>query len=258
MGLKARVALVVGGGRGIGRAVCERLAADGCTVAVAGRTLAALEAVRDGLRDAGHEATCHELDLADLASVEPAVKGVVTEHGRVDVLVNAAGISYVAPVALSNLDRCEEVLRVNLLGAFALSRAAVRPMIRQKAGRIVHVGSISGDVGAPYNAIYAASKAGLGGLVRSLALEVAALGITVNAVQPGTVRTELFEATHGARAKLKGITLEAQERAMEADSPQRRLVRPDEVAAAVSYLAGDGAAAVNGHLLDVDGGRSVA
>ena len=130
-------------------------------------------------------------------------------------------------------------------------------MISARSGRIVHIGSISGQIGTPYNAIYAASKAGLVGLVKSIALEVAATGITCNVVQPGTVRTELFNQTHGARAKIKGITLEEQEQALINENPQRRLVIPDEVAAAVSYLLSDGAVSVNGVQLTVDGGRSI-
>ena len=198
MGLNGRVALVVGAGGGIGRAVCRRLVGDGYRVVAAGRTLATLErlAAELGRDDDGADVGRVELDLADTASVESRIRDVAAEHGRIDVLVNAAGTSYVAPVALSNLATCEEVLRVNLLGAYALSRAVVRVMIRQKAGRIVHVGSISGAVGAPYNAIYAASKAGVAGLVRSLALEVAPLGITVNAVQPGTVPPSPSRPSH--------------------------------------------------------------
>ena len=253
-----RIALVAGAGRGIGRAVCRRLSDDGCTVVAAARTLDELDRLRAELEGEGRAVSCHEFDIADAASVEALVARTAAEHGRIDVMVNSAGTSYVAPVALADLERCRHVLDVNLMGAFTLSRATVRRMIRRKAGRIVHVGSISGSIGAPYNAIYAASKAGVAGLVRSLALEVAPLGITVNAVQPGTVHTELFEATHGARARLKGITLEEQERQMEAENPTGRLVRAEEVADAVAYLASEGAASVNGHLLDVDGGRSIA
>jgi len=206
----------------------------------------------------GITVSCYEFDIADAASVDAMVKAVMKEYGRIDVLVNSAGTSYVAPVALSNIEKCQAVVQVNLMGAFIISRAVVRIMIRQKYGRIVHIGSISGTIGAAYNAIYAASKGGVAGLVKSLALEVAPLGVTVNAVQPGTVHTELFEQTHGARAKVKGITLEEQKKEMEEDSPLNRLVQPSEIAGAVAYLVSEEAAAVNGHLLTVDGGRSIA
>lgn len=253
-----KVALVAGGGRGIGLAICRKLSDDGFAIVAAARSLDELQLLQAELQEKGRTVSCHEFDIADAASVDLLIKQVVQAHGRIDVLVNSAGTSYVAPVALSSLAKCERVIQVNLMGAFIISRAVIRVMIRQKAGRIVHIGSISGTIGAAYNAIYAASKAGVAGLVKSMALEVGKLGITVNAVQPGTVHTELFEETHGARAKLKGISLDEQKKEMEADSPLNRLVETQEIAAAVAYLVSDGAAAVNGHLLTVDGGRSVA
>jgi len=252
-----RVALVAGGGRGIGYAICERLSNDGFIVVAAARTIDELDRLKQALKKNNRAVSCYEFDIADPASVDKLIKQVMNEYGRIDVMVNSAGTSYVAPVALSKYDKCQEVIQVNLMGAFILSRAVVRVMIRQKSGRIVHIGSISGTIGAAYNAIYAATKAGVAGLVKSLALEVASVGITVNAVQPGTVHTELFEQTHGARAKLKGITLDEQKKEMEDDSPLNRLVDTKEIASAVAYLVSDDAAAVTGHLLNVDGGRSV-
>lgn len=258
MNNKGKIALVAGGSRGIGYAICERLSADGYTVVAAARTLDELKRLEAELKAVDRPVSCHAFDIADAQSVDTLIKTVMAEFGRIDVMVNSAGTSYVAPVALSNLAKCEQVLQVNLMGAYILSRGVLRIMIRQKHGRIVHIGSISGTIGAAYNAIYAASKAGVAGLVKSMALEVASLGITVNAVQPGTVHTELFEQTHGARAKVKGISLEEQRREMEEDSPIKRLIQPAEIADAVAYLVGDGAAGVNGHMLTVDGGRSIA
>jgi NAD(P)-dependent dehydrogenase (short-subunit alcohol dehydrogenase family) len=252
-----RVALVAGGSRGIGFAICHDLADAGYHVIAAARTQDELQELSDSFATKGREITCLNFDMANAESINTMVKTAHQCHGQLDVVINSAGISYVAPVALANLDRCEEVLQVNLMGAFTLSKAAVRIMTRQRYGRIVHIGSISGTIGAAYNAIYAASKAGVAGLVKSLALEVASLGITVNAVQPGTVHTRLFEQTHGARAKLKGITIEEQKALMEADNPQKKLVTVNDVAAAVCFLVSDGAGSINGHLLNVDGGRSI-
>lgn len=252
-----KVALVTGGGRGIGRAVCERLAKDNYTLCIGARTIAELTEVEASLAAGGAEVNCFAFDITAAEDVERVVAAIDADHGGIDLLVNSAGTSYIAPVAISKLERCEEVIRVNLFGAFVISRAVIRLMMRRRSGRIVHIGSISGQIGAPYNAIYAASKAGLAGLVKSLALEVAALGITVNAVQPGTVYTQLFEQTHGARARIKGISIEQQKQAMVEENPQKRLVTVEEVAEAVLYLASPGAAAVNGHLLTVDGGRSI-
>jgi len=256
--VEQKLALVVGGSRGIGLAISQKLSDEGYAIAIAARSLEARESAQSTFEKQGRSIACFELDISDALAVDKVLKQVHAEFGRLDVVVNAAGISYVAPVALANIERCQEVLQINLMGAFMLSRSAVRLMTRQRYGRIIHIGSIAGSIGASYNAIYAASKAGIGGLVKSLALEVASVGITVNAVQPGTVHTELFEQTHGARARLKGISLEEQKTRMEQDSPQKRLISPDEVAAAVAYLVSDSASGVNGHLLNVDGGRSVA
>lgn len=251
------VALVAGGSRGIGYAICHDLAEKGYTIVAAARTSEELTDLSESFEKLNHEITCLQFDMADSESINNLVNTAFKQYGRLDAVINSAGISYVAPVALANLQRCEEVIQVNLMGAFTLSKAAVRIMTRQRFGRIVHIGSISGTIGAAYNAIYAASKAGVAGLVKSLALEVASLGITVNAVQPGTVHTSLFEQTHGARAKLKGITIDEQRALMEADNPQKRLVTVNDISAAVCFLVSDGAASINGHLLNVDGGRSV-
>jgi len=252
-----KVALVTGGSRGIGYATCEHLSSAGYSIIAAARTLDELTQLSEAFEKKGLEISCLQFDMASTESIETMVKAAYQEHGKLDVLVNSAGISYVAPVALANIERCNEVLQVNLMGAFTLSKACARIMTRQKYGRIIHIGSISGTIGAAYNAIYAASKAGVAGLVKSLALEVASLGITVNAVQPGTVHTSLFEQTHGARAKLKGISIDEQRAMMEDDNPQKKLVSVDDIASAVTYLASDGAGSINGHLLTVDGGRSI-
>ncbi len=252
------VAVVVGAGRGIGRAVALRLADEGYAVVAAARSSDELDVLAAEFAAAAHAIDCHVLNIAEHAEVGDFIRTVVASHARIDVLVNSAGISYVAPVALADPERAQAVLDVNLTGAFLISRAVVRVMMRQHHGRIVHIGSISADIGAAYNAIYAASKAGVAGLVRSLALEVASLGITVNGVQPGTVHTELFEQTHGARAKIKGISLEEQVAVMESDNPQQRLVTPEDIAGAVAFLVGPDAASVNGQMLSVDGGRSIA
>jgi 3-oxoacyl-[acyl-carrier protein] reductase len=255
--MQNKVAFVAGGGRGIGRATCFKLAEEGYRLAVAARTESELDEVVGTITTRGGNVDAYAFDIADDKAVNTAMNEVIRKHDRIDALVNSAGISYIGPVVMSKIDKCEEVLRVNLLGALIISKAALKPMIRQRSGRIVHIGSISGQIGAPYNAIYAASKAGLAGLVKSIALEVAATGITCNVIQPGTVRTELFNQTHGARARVKGITLEEQEQALIGENPQRRLVIPEEIAAAVSYLLSDGAASVNGLQLTVDGGRSI-
>ena len=256
MGMTPRVALVVGAGRGIGRAVAERLAREGHVIIVAARSAAEVQVAAEAICRAGGRADARTLDITDPALTDRAVQDIREAHGGLDILVNSAGMSYIAPVPFADPARWREVLEVNLLGAFIISRAVVRRMVGAHWGRIVHIGSIAARLGAPYNAIYAASKAGVEALVRSLALEVAPAGVTVNAVAPGYVRTQLFAYTQGERAKLKGVPLEHHEEDLLAEMPTRRLVEPAEVAAAVAYLVSEEAGSVTGHVLNVDGGRT--
>ena len=252
-----KVAFVAGGGRGIGRAICIKLSKLGYSISVSSRTQEELDEIVGEIRGNNGCITPYAFDIGDEKAAASAIKLTIEKYGKIDALVNCVGTSYIGPIVISNIGKCEEVLRVNLLGALVISKAALRPMLRQKSGRIVHIGSISGEIGAPYNAIYAASKAGLAGLTKSIALEVASSGITCNVIQPGTVRTELFNQTHGARAKIKGISLEDQELAMIEENPQKRLVIPEEIAASAAFLLSEEAASINGIQLTVDGGRSI-
>ena len=256
MGIDQPVALITGGAGGIGSAICARLSERGFRIQLTSQAKAKAEEAADKIVCSGFQADAYQLDITDEVAATALVRQITDRMGRLDVLVNCAGISYIAPVLMSKPDRWESVLRVNLLGAFIISQAVLRPMMRQQNGRIIQIGSISADVGAPFNAIYAASKAGVAALVRSLALEVARTGITVNGVQPGYVKTLLFEETQAVRAKIKGVSPEQHEQDLIRDTPTGRLVLPQDVAAAVAYLASEDAASVTGQMINVDGGRT--
>ena len=225
----SRVIVVTGGTKGIGRAVAERFAAAGERVEAAGRD---------------------ELDVTD----EGQVAAFFERVGRVDVLVVNAGIASGAPLARTTLDDWRAHLDVNATGAFLCTRAVVGGMIERGDGRIVTVASVAGLTGAPYTAAYAASKHAAVGLMRATAAEVAGTGVTANAVCPAYVDTDMTRRTISTIVEKTGRTAEEAEATLEAMTPLGRLLEPDEVAAAVVFLASPEAAAINGQTLVLDGG----
>jgi len=246
--LQDQVAVVTGGSRGIGRAICLSLARDGAHVVAIARDLDRLTALANEAREAelpGSITPCR-LDVSDRAGIDEAVKQIVAERDRIDILVNNAGITRDGLLATMDDDQFDEVLTVNLRSAFWLLRAVVRTMISARRGRIVNVSSISGITGNAGQANYAASKAGLIGLTKSVAKELGKRNITCNAVAPGFIATDM---TDGLPEKTK--------EAVKPHIPLRRFGTSEEVAAAVRYLVGPEAGYVTGHVLVVDGGLSM-
>ena len=238
-----RLALVTGASRGIGEAIARRLAAEGATVVAAARTVDALEKVVAGIAEAGGKAQALPLDLADPASIESGVKSVLDGHGRIDVLVNNAGVTEDNLIIRMSKDSWDRVLATNLTGVFLLTQAAVKAMLRKRYGRIVNITSVVGLMGNAGQVNYSASKAGLVGLTRSVARELASRNITCNAVAPGFIATAMSEKmTDAARESLSG------------QIPLGRFGTPDDVAAAVAYLASEEASYVTGAVLNVSGG----
>jgi 3-oxoacyl-[acyl-carrier protein] reductase len=242
MDLSGRVALVTGASRGIGRAIASRLSRAGAIVVAAARGEHAAETVAE-ITAAGGRAEPASLDVTDLAAVDRTVASVIERHGRIDVLVNNAGITRDQLLLRLKRDDWDAVLATNLTAAFTLTQAVLKPMIKQRAGRIVCISSVVGQAGNPGQANYAASKAGLIGFAKSVALEVASRGITVNVVAPGLIETDMTKA----------IAERAQED-WSARIPMRRLGTPDDVASAVCFLASDEAAYITGQVLAVNGG----
>jgi len=254
MRLRDRIALVTGGGRGIGRAIALAFAREGAHVAVLARTAAETEAVATELRALGGRAAAVACDVGDRAQVDAAVTAVAHALGPVGILVNNAGVAVSAKLADTDDALWERHLRVNLTGAFYLSRAVVPGMLAAGGGRIVNIASTAGRAGFPYVAAYVASKHGLVGLTRALAMELATAGITVNAICPGYAATDLsWESARRIQART-GRSYEDAVKTLAAFSPQRRLVEPEEVAAVAVLLASDEGRGITAQAWNVDGG----
>ena len=240
---EGRVALVTGASRGIGEAIARRLASEGATVLAAARSADPLGSVVAQIGSSGGRAEAVALDVSDSSSVEAAVKGALEAHGQIDVLVNNAGITEDNLVLRMSRESWDRVLATNLTGAFLLTQAVVRSMVRRRYGRIVNVTSIVGLMGNAGQANYAAAKAGLVGLTKSIARELASRQVTCNAVAPGFIATAMTaRMTDQARETLTG------------QIPLQRLGSPEDVAGAVAFLASEEAGYVTGTVLNVSGG----
>ncbi|MBA3609875.1 MAG: 3-oxoacyl-[acyl-carrier-protein] reductase [Rubrobacter sp.] len=239
-----RVAVVTGGGRGIGRAVAVRLSKEGANVAISYRSNdAAAAETAEMVREAGAKCETFKGDVASPEDVEVLVKVTQEAFGRIDILVNNAGTTRDNLMLRMKEEEFDEVVRTNLKGTYLCTRAVLRGMVRARWGRIVNVSSVVGISGNAGQANYAASKAGIIGFTKSVAREVAQRGITVNAVAPGYVETELTG----------GLSEEIKER-IKAQVPAGRFGSPEDISEAVAFLVGEGAGYITGQTLTVDGG----
>ncbi len=241
--LQGRIALVTGASQGIGRACALELARSGATVALAARNESKLAEVAAEIEAAGGKAAVFALDVASEDSIKAGAKAIVERFGKVEILVNNAGITRDGLMLRMKRADWDSVLNTNLTGAFLLSQALLSPMLKNRWGRIVNVSSIIGQTGQAGQVNYAASKAGLIGFTRAMAREVASRGITVNAVAPGYIETQMT------------AVLDEKHRAeMVTQVPLGRAGTDHDVAQAVAFLASDAASYITGHVLDVNGG----
>ena len=241
--LEGKIALVTGASQGIGRACALELAKSGATVALAARSGGKLEAVAAEIVAAGGQARTYWLDVSNEGSIRACAKDVLANLGKVDILVNNAGITKDGLALRMKLADFDDVLRTNLTGAFLLTQAVISSMMKGRWGRVINITSVVGETGAAGQANYAASKAGMIGLTKSLAREFASRNITINAVAPGFIQTAMTDELP-----------EAHKAAILAQIPLARYGSDHDIAAAVAFLASDAAGYITGHTLDVNGG----
>jgi 3-oxoacyl-[acyl-carrier protein] reductase len=241
--MSTRTALVTGASRGIGKACAEVLASTGHRIVVAARSVERLEETASAVRVAGSEAFVVEIDLNEAESIANGISKAVKEFGRIDILVNNAGITKDGLAVRMKQADWEIVLQTNLSGSFYAIQQVLPGMMRERWGRIVNISSVVGEMGNPGQANYVASKAGLIGLTKSLAQEVGSRNITVNAVAPGFIETDM---TQGLSDELKQKLL--------GETPLKRMGTPLDIASAIKFLVSDDASFITGHVLDVNGG----
>jgi NAD(P)-dependent dehydrogenase (short-subunit alcohol dehydrogenase family) len=250
--LKGRHALVTGAARGIGAAIARMLAHEGATLTLLGRRAEALAALAGELPGAHGFVVA---DIADAARVRAAFAEARAARGPVTILVNNAGQAESAPFAKTSLELWQRMLAVNLTGSFLCAQAALPDMLAAGQGRIVNIASTAAQKGYAYVSAYVAAKHGVLGLTRSLALEVARKGITVNAVCPGYTETDILRESIANVVAKTGRSEEQARAEFASGNPQQRIVQPQEVADAVRWLCGDGAAAITGQAISVSGGE---
>ena len=243
--LSGKTAVVTGASRGIGRAIAEKLAAEGAFVVINyNGSKEAAETVLAGIRAAGGDGCVMQCNVSDFAACEAWMKEILALYGKIDILVNNAGITRDGLMLRMKDEDFDAVLDTNLKGAFNMIRACYSGFIRKKSGRIINISSVSGIMGNAGQANYSASKAGVIGLTKSVARELASRGITCNAVAPGFIQTDMTENLGDNNPLLNSI-------------PLGRMGKPEDIAAAVAFLASDSAAYITGEVLKVDGGLAI-
>lgn len=253
-----RVAIITGGGNGIGKCTCEHMAQLGCTVIVADIKGDDARNVAEGIRQSGGQALAMQVDVTKKPEVEQMVADTLRAYGKIDILFNNAGTDIKGHITEIEEETWDFLITLNLKGTFLCTQAVARSMIEQRYGRIINMSSMAGKTGEPLTSAYNATKFGVIGFTQSVALDLGPYNITVNAVCPGAVATELHKKSVAQSAAIKGMTPEAFLKEFFIDpTPLGRMAQPLDVAQAVSFLASDEASFITGSTLNVAGGREM-
>jgi NAD(P)-dependent dehydrogenase (short-subunit alcohol dehydrogenase family) len=255
--LKGKIAIVTGASRGIGRSIALALSREGVFVALGARSLDDLRRVASTIESEGGRALPLALDVTNKTSIEAAAKKIGSALGEVDIVVNNAGVAGSSKTVDMDDALWDEHLKVNLTGAYWVTQAFLPSLIAKKWGRIINIASTAGKVGFLYTAAYCASKHGLLGLTRALAIEMAKYNITVNAICPGFVSTDMASRAAANISQKTGVSKEDALANLAKLSPQNRLIEPDEIARVAVMLASDEARGINGQAINIDGGAVV-
>jgi len=258
MMLKRKVALVTGGGTGIGRAIALKLAENGANVAIASRNLSHLEQTGEELRILGYSVLPIQMDVRNKSDVERAVGAIVAQWGAVHILVNNAGRSGLSMMNDPDDATWHDIIDTNLNGLYLVTKAVLEKIPDHDGGRIINISSVLGKFGVPGYTAYCATKHGMIGFSRALALEVVHRGITVNTICPGWVDTEMATLGIGESAAMQGVTPEAFRAQAVAAVPIRRFLEADEIAELVRYIASDAARGITGQAMNICGGQTMA
>lgn len=255
--LENQTAIVTGASRGIGKGIALVLAREGANVVITDIDAGGATQAAEELRKLGYRAKSISSDITQHTQVEDLVRGTVTQFGHVDILVNNAGVISNTPILDLTEEEWDRTITVNLKGTFLCSKRAAQVMVAQHSGRIINISSLAGKVGAPGQAAYCASKHGILGLTKVLAIDLAPYGITVNAVCPGNTETEMMRYVFTKRAESRGQSFDELAQGILAKTPLGRFGLPEDIAQVVLFLASSASGYVTGQAIDVDGGRSI-
>lgn len=257
MVLKDKIAIITGGGRGLGLEIARGFVQEGAKVALAARNEMEIRKSAEELNRGDKRVTAIKADVSNAEDVRVLVKEVIERLGRIDILINNVGINYISNIVLSDDVKWHKVIETNLIGTSLCCKYAIKHMLKQHYGRIVNISSTAAKLGVPFCSAYSASKAGILGLTRSLAVELARENISINAICPGPIEGYLSEHTRGEWVKLFGVSSEEFQKRMREGIPRKKFIRVGDVVKLVIFLSSDLIGDLTGQAINIDGGSTI-